>query len=71
MKEYKVGEQIVLEIQEANDCSRCFFSDKLHKGPGCTCYNDRSFCCSCLPEEREDGKSIIFVEKKRNESNRT
>lgn len=60
MKEYKVGEQIVLEVKEIsgkqsafpNKCDLCFFN------------KDGICSISCLRDERSDGKNIIFVEKK-------
>lgn len=57
MKEYKVGEQIVLEVQEvACSCEYCFFEHN-----GCNLkYKDRM----CSAKERSDGKNVIFVEKK-------
>ena len=61
MKEYKVGEQIVLEVKEQNGCEGCFF-----------CYN-RTCIIPIGSEQREgllcgvfarsDGKNVIFVEK--------
>lgn len=55
MKEYKVGEQIVLEVKEqakdAKDlCDGCFF---------------HPLACMwlCESSERSDGKNVIFVEK--------
>ena len=55
MKEYKVGEQIVLEVKEqAKDvidaCEGCFFEPLACMG-------------LCESEERSDGKNVIFVEK--------
>ena len=62
MAEYKVGEQIILEVQEATCCDGCFFFIKD------TCYNPTynrgkdGFYCE--PNNRSDGKNVIFVEKK-------
>ena len=57
MKEYKVGDQIVLEVQETSieSCKGCFFDSK-------------DFCkvwekYPCSKKERSDGKNVIFVEK--------
>lgn len=60
MKEYKVGEQIVLEVQEVktDSCLGCFF------------FSERGDCERpttmgyCGEVNRSDGKNVIFVEKK-------
>lgn len=57
MKDFKVGERIVLEVVESKctfDCDGCFFaSDDIP----CT-----GICCSF---ERSDGKNVIFKEVKK------
>ena len=56
MKEYKVGEQIVLEVQETpiGRCEGCFFLDTPMFGD---CY---PMCDSIV---RSDNREVIFVEK--------
>ena len=63
MKEYKVGEQIVLEVKETIfGCEGCFFSEKdVCHNPT---YNDWAQGYQCQINDRSDGKNIIFVEKK-------
>ncbi len=64
MKELKVGERfsVTLEIVEQDCCDGCFF------GHDDTCHNPTvngwvdGF--DCEPENRSDGKSIIFKEVK-------
>ena len=62
MKEYKVGDEITLEVVEAErwddyqrKCNDCFFFG-LYPNTGCA-------APSCMPEEREDGKNVIYIEK--------
>ena len=57
MKEYKVGEQIVLEVKEDDvlmpyKCDKCFIGKQ-------------SIICvaNCHAAIRSDGKNVIFVEK--------
>lgn len=54
MKEYKVGQRIVLEVQENPDgkCGECFFVNLGF----CACYQ------MCLNDIRSDGKNVIFKE---------
>lgn len=54
MKEYKVGEQIVLEVQESALCDGCFF-DKI-----CSDFGTRIYPCA----EFTENNRVIFVEKK-------
>ena len=56
MKEYKVGEQITLEVEEApkGGCEGCFFENIL------TPHHCEDMCMSCC---RSDDKNVIFVEK--------
>ena len=65
MKELKVGEKVTLEAIEwdvCDGCDDCFF------GYDDTCYNPTyngwgdGFLCE--PEERSDGKHVIFKEVK-------
>jgi len=60
MKEYKVGEQIVLVVEEASndDCLGCVFTVK---NGGCC---EPQVYGSCCARNRSDGKNVIFVEKK-------
>lgn len=64
MKELKVGERvtITLEVVEELSCYGCFFSIDG------TCYNptrnDLADGFQCQPEDRSDGKSIMFKEVK-------
>lgn len=62
MKEYNVGERFIshgrkVKVKENKDarhkCHKCFYSVHL-------------FDCDapCMPNERSDGKSVMFVEKK-------
>ena len=57
MNEYKVGEQIVLEVKEDNTripyrCSKCFIGKQ------------SNMCVAkCHAVTRKDGKNVIFVEK--------
>jgi len=64
MKEYKVGEQITLEVRETFEgCEGCFFGDNKD-----ICHNPtinewaEGFLCDA--NSRSDGKNVIFVEKK-------
>lgn len=66
MKELKIGERVTLEAIEqdvCNGCDDCFF------GYDDTCYNPTyngwgdGFLCE--PEERSDGKHVIFKEVKK------
>lgn len=56
MGELKLGEQLVLEVREGCCCD-CFFYHSEH--PICR-------IVKCGNDERKDGKSVIFVEKKGN-----
>lgn len=65
MKELKVGEKVTLEAIEqdvCNGCDDCFF------GYDDTCYNPTyngwGDGFQCEPEERSDGKHVIFKEVK-------
>ena len=66
MKELKIGERvtITLEAVEHEECDGCFFSIDG------TCYNptrnDWADGFQCQPEDRSDGKSIIFKQVKQN-----
>lgn len=51
MKEYKVGERIVLEVQEGINCKGCFFYYKGCKAP---------IFLHCSVNYRGDDKSIIY-----------
>ena len=57
MKEYKVGEKIILEVVEADenliDCEGCFFAD-----------DDIACVGGCDSIGRSDHKNIIFKEVK-------
>ena len=53
--EYKVGEKIILEVQEQDDCQRCFFNDEG------TCYAPPTLMCC---DGRTDNTNVAFVEKK-------
>lgn len=62
MKEYKIDEKIVLRVELADDqsdtfkkCEKCFFNG-LYPITACTAY-------PCLPNEREDGMNVVFVEE--------
>ena len=59
MKEYKVGEQVILEVQENLDCKKCFFYNN-YKGYRATIC---SIIHNCKSYRRSDGKNVIFVEK--------
>lgn len=61
MKEYKVGEQILLEVQENKSCENCFFSKFIREDIACTPCPVRK---GCKAYGRSDRKSVIFVEKK-------
>ena len=52
--EYKVGEKIILEVQE-QDCQRCFFNDEG------ICYAPPTIMCC---DGRTDNTNVAFVEKK-------
>ena len=55
MKEYKVGEQIVLEVKETESFLTCM---------GCFFFGASTPCnLLCNKSERSDGKNVIFVEK--------
>ena len=65
MKEIKVGERVTLEVIEqnvSNGCDGCFF------GHDDTCYNPTyngwADGFDCAPENRSDGKSVIFKQVK-------
>ena len=62
MKEYKVGEQIVLEVKEANicmhSCDGCLFNSEIG-GCGITIKS----LGHCDAKHRTDNKNVIFVEK--------
>ena len=67
MKEIKVGERVTLEVIEqnvSNGCDGCFF------GHDDTCYNPTyngwADGFDCAPENRSDGKSVIFKQVKQN-----
>ena len=63
MKEYKVGEQITLEVKEAFEgCEGCFFGDKYDVCHNPT-YNGWGEGFQCDANNRSDGKNVIFVEK--------
>ena len=57
MKEYKVGEQIVLEVvkTERSSCKGCYFCSKNVCGV-CSIY-------PCGKKVRSDNTDVIFVEK--------
>lgn len=61
MKEYKVGEEITLEVKESPDenasCEGCWFEESGE----CLCPYKMG---ECLKNWRSDGKNVIFVEKK-------
>lgn len=59
MKEYKVGEEIVIEVKEApnNDCFGCIFT--VRNGACC----EPEVYGSCCARSRSDHKNVIFVEK--------
>ena len=65
MKELKVGERITLEVIEqnvCNGCDDCFFGyDDICHNPTLNGWADGFYC---EPENRSDGKSIIFQEVK-------
>ena len=64
MKELKVGERfsVTLEIVEQNSCDCCFFGhDDTCHNPTLNGWADGFYC---EPENRSDGKSIIFQEVK-------
>lgn len=52
MREYKVGERIVLEVKENHSCEECFFNN------GISCSSPSGLRCD--PLSREDGKNVIF-----------
>lgn len=58
MKEFKVGERIILEVQEVepwlNPCTDCFFFSE-----GC---QGISLKLPCTKERRSDNKDIIYKE---------
>ena len=60
MKEYKVGERIILEVQEvepwAHLCAGCFFYNE-----GC---RSMSFELPCTKNRRSDNKDVIYKEIK-------
>lgn len=62
MGEFKVGERVILQVVEQKGCDGCFFGDDD------TChnptYNDWANGFECQPEDRSDGKSVIFKEVK-------
>jgi len=55
MKEYKVGEKIILEVQEQGDCQECFFNVEG------TCYAPTTIMCC---DGRTDNKNVAFIETK-------
>lgn len=57
MKEYKVGEQIILEVKgnAEGECKGCFFT-RMGLLSGCHTL--------CNEDYRSDHKNVIFVEKK-------
>lgn len=63
MKEYKIGEQILLEVVQADyiseerRCKGCFFKNGTH-------CNIAAIEHKCSMGSRSDGKNVIFVEKK-------
>ena len=60
MKEYKIDEEIILEVKEntfnnpKHPCKGCFFFDTPVRG---ACF------LMCESGNRSDGKNVIFVEK--------
>lgn len=58
MKEYKVGERTVIEVEGAY-CEICFFGNLIS---ACTKPKELPPCCSF---ERSDHKDVIFVEKEK------
>ena len=62
MKDLKVGERfsVTLEIVEQNSCDGCFFGHD----DTCQTVNGWADGFDCEPENRSDGKSIIFQEVK-------
>lgn len=52
MREYKVGERIMFEVQESHSCNECFFYNPI----ACSSPNG----LRCDPLSREDGKNVIF-----------
>lgn len=52
MREYKVGECIMLEVQESHSCKGCFFNNAI------SCSSPSELLCARLC--REDGKNVIF-----------
>ena len=64
MNEIKVGERvtIILEAVEENGCDGCLFDhdDTCHNPT----YNDWADGFQCEPEDRSDGKHVIFKEVK-------
>ena len=54
MKEYKVGEQIVLEVKKSALCDGCFFEEI------CNDSDTRIYPCSIFTKQG----NVIFVEKK-------
>lgn len=62
MKELKVGQRAVLEAVEQKGCDGCFFDhDDTRYNPT---YNDWADGFQCEPEDRSDGKKVIFKEVK-------
>lgn len=69
MKEIKVGQRvtIILEAVEENGCDGCLFDhdDTCHNPT----YNDWADGFQCEPEDRSDGKHVIFKEVKKQKRN--
>lgn len=65
MEELKVGERVILQAIEqdvCNGCDDCFFGyDDICCNPT---YNGWGNGFQCEPEERSDGKHVIFKEVK-------
>ncbi len=64
--EHKIGEvfkindyRIKAKITKRNSCDGCFFSDK-----HCNYLQRDGFLEPCMPNSRQDGKDVIFVEVK-------
>lgn len=69
MKEIKAGQRvtIILEAVEKNGCDGCLFDhdDTCHNPT----YNDWADGFQCEPEDRSDGKHVIFKEVKKQKRN--
>ena len=69
MKEIKAGQRvtIILEAVEQNGCDGCLFDhDDTCYNPT---YNDWADGFQCEPEDRSDGKHVIFKEVKKQKRN--